>query len=160
MATIYPLSQNEAAFGGFTHKLVLDYTDFTSEAAATDTAELVEVLNVAAGTIVLDVATKVITPFDNSEASTVLAIEVGDGGDPNRFLVSQVVGGAAAASAAGYVAYKTTLNNVDTLPHAYTAADTIDVTLTCSGGSNNYIATTTVGEVEVYLRLCDLSKLS
>lgn len=153
------MSQNEAAFGGFTHKIVLPYTVFTGEAAATDTSELVQTISVAAGTVVLDVATKVTTAFVNSEGSTVLSVTIGDDGSAARLLAAQVVGGAAGASAAGYAAYKVTAHAVDTIPYAYTAADTIDVTLSCASGSNNYIATTTAGEIEVFLNLCNLGSL-
>lgn len=76
-------------FGGYTDLIEITHEDLTE--ATANTAQLIQALSLKAGDVVERVTTKLKTPFkDASDAAynTTTCI-VGDGGDDDRYLVSQ-----------------------------------------------------------------------
>jgi hypothetical protein len=143
-----PLSDLESAQGfNFACKVTHEDLDLTTNS----TAQTLELLDLAPGDIVLDCAVRVLTPFQNSAdgAFNTLGIEVGDGGDVDRFLASQEVN----------------VNGTEVLTKAgtgtrlaYNAADTVDIVVTPTSGKN--VAALTAGDLVVYLRIAKLADLT
>jgi hypothetical protein len=111
------LTNEEAARFGFTHGVRVYYTDLSGTAALTKT---IEVHNVPAKGVVRKAAAIVETAF---AGTTTLALEVGDGGDVDRALVSFDMKSAAGS---GKVAIPSTM------PNFYSAADTLDLKFTAT----------------------------
>ncbi len=138
--TIYPYFSEERDGRGFTHKLVIPYTDLTgltSGSAYSLFPALNSATTFAAGTRVSACAIEVTTAFTFA-AGTLVAI-IGDGSDDDRFLASTSLKTAAK-----------TENTLTTKPMTYNAADTIDIVITCGAGTP---ATIAAGELVVYLRI-------
>lgn len=157
--TLTTLSNNERAGSEFSHKVTLDYTDFTTSAGAAATTVLIPILTVPIGHAVMGCATRVNTAFTHSDTSTTCAIVAGYGGATANFLASQVVGGDGGASASGYAKYKVTANVTDTIPYAFVAADAVDVIFTCASGTTSLVDDTTAGNLDIFLKVVDLADM-
>ena len=132
---------------GLTHKLILTYADvvlMTSGTAysiipnssrAMVTAAAATTL--PAGTMVKQAYGKITTAFVGT--GTLVAI-LGDGGDTDRLIASQDL------KTAAFMPPRLAL-----LPNMFTAADTIDITVT----AGTDITTFTAGEVEFYFEIFD-----
>ena len=148
-AKVLTLSNNEAAGGTYTRLVKIKAEDLVASAGATDTSEVVTV-GVKAGAVVRGCASILKEDFVNSEtAVTSVAVKVGET-DDDRFLASTVIG---EGTIVDYAV------SPDTTDFAFTAADTIDITITCAGGSNNYISTLTAGEVWIALEVVELADI-
>lgn len=147
-------AESQRAYG-FTHKVNIKYTDLTAKAGASDTTATLAILDVIAGTMVDKIAINLITAFDASDASiNSLTAQVGDGSDTDRFLAAQQC-----AVDGTEISFFTPTAGFETMPYAYTAADTVDVLFTVAGGGDPTIDELTSGEVEIYFNAVDLNKL-
>lgn len=148
---VIPLSVQETAAHGFTHVVMLRHEDLTNTSTASTPTQTLELINLEEGDVVQACATRLIQKFqdtaDSAQNST--TIEVGDGGDVDRFLASQElnVNGTEIVAKAG----------TGTLL-AYTAADTLDVKVT--GTASKALSDLNAGEVHIYLRIAKLGALS
>jgi hypothetical protein len=132
---------------GYTHKIVIDYTDLTALTSGSAYSIFPKWNNAATfpiGTQVADVAANVATAF--TFAAGTLVFKVGDGGDSARFIAASTD-----LKTAGYVDGVITKR-----PYTYIAADTIDITITCGAGTP---ATIAAGSLEVYLRIREMDTL-
>lgn len=154
--TLDILSSEEALASGFTHRIKVTAADLTDA----DTAQTLQLLpqtsgsTLPAGTYVRSAGLKLVTAFDASDDADIdsLTVIVGDGSDDNRFIVATEL-----AADGTEIDYAVTANAVDSLPYAYTAADTIDAIFTCSGGASPTLAEIDSGEVWIYLTLSDFA---
>lgn len=146
------LSVQTAACLGFTHRVEVTYADLSG----TSDTQTLELISVPAGTAVLGAGFKLVTPFDFSDAAiNACGVEVGDGSDPNRFIVSTET-----ALDGTEIDFWVTANTTATLPYAYNAADTIDALFTVAGGASPDTGEATAGEIHIFLRLADLNGAS
>lgn len=159
MATIYRLSDAEAALRGFTHVAKLTAAgDFA--AGDTGTTKTIQIYPLTdgntfpAGTLIKNVTMNLVTTFDSTGDAAInsVLVEVGDGTDPNRFL-----GQTQAAADGSYVSYDT--GAATTTPYVYAAADTLDIKFTVAGGASPTIAELNSGEVHIYFHAQDLNGL-
>jgi hypothetical protein len=145
---------------GFTHKVILDYTDVKaltsaavysifpekSAAGVWTVLAFASATSVPAGTIVKQCVGRVTTAFHSPNDTITLAVEVGDGGDIDRYL------DAGNCKTLGYTPTPPLL-----MPYVYTTADTIDIIFTAG---TEAITVLDAGVLEVYLELRDLSPLN
>lgn len=147
--TVYELPAETKAATGFTHKVTVDHTDITTSAADTD--QTIAILSVAAGDVVDKAAYKLVTAFsDASDAAfNDTKVQVGDGGDTDRFIAAtQVnVNGTEVLFAA----------NANTTAYAYTAADTVDLLVESMTAKS--LSELDAGEIHIYLAVSKLSSL-
>ena len=147
--TAYELPANTQAATGYTHKIVLTHEDITE--AAANTAQTIELLDVAAGDVVHTAAVKLVTAFsdasDTSFNSTTLI--VGDDGSTNRYVTSQELN-----VNGSEVLYKAATN---TAPHAYTAANTVDAVIGSMAAKS--LSDLDAGEVHIFLGVNKLASL-
>lgn len=144
---IIPLTTQEAANSGFTHKFVIDWNDvktLTSGTAASIYPGFNGSTTSPAGLAVLDSAWRVSTAFVFSPGT--LTFQVGDGSDADRFV--------AASTDLKTEAFGTGV--ITTQPYVYNAADTIDITVTAGSGA---LTSVTAGELHLYFRMVPLDKL-
>jgi len=129
--------------------ITLDYTDvagFTDGAANA-------ILSVPAGAVVSLLGTVLETPFAFFDGEVVgLNVELGDGGDTDRYLEATQMG-----FFAGYVTK--TLGVADN-GYAYAAADTVDIIFTVvpEESTTPNLSTCTAGRLHLYLSYHDLNK--
>jgi hypothetical protein len=120
-------------------EFVLDYAKaLAAKGSALAASDVIEVINIPAGTIVLDAGAEVLVAAD----STTLTLNVGTGADADEWVAGldgKTLGWAP---------------DLDSSPviNTYPTADTIDVVLATLTG------TLTSGEVRVYALLADVSK--
>jgi hypothetical protein len=135
-------------FGSFTHLVEIDHTDLTQ--TAPQTAQVIEAFEVKRGDVVLNAATFLTVPFQDTAdaANNSCAIQVGDGGDTDRFIVSQQVNalGTPVISKA---------NAPATVPYCYDGADTVDV-LFGAPPATKTLAAFNRGKLKVYLQIAEL----
>lgn len=139
---ISPLSLNEAALTGFTHKVLLTVADLT---AKTGTSGYVNIFPDSGAAdselLVQSAAIKVVTPFGGSAATLTCAI--GDSGSATKALAASDVKAAAKTIYAVRPA---------TLPATVTATSAIRATFTAGSGN---ISDFTAGAIAIYLQLAD-----
>ena len=142
---VYPLPKEQ--YGNFTHQVVITAGDLTEATAAT--AQVLAPITVAPGVLVVNVAAKLVTPFqDASDAALdTTTITVGDGAAAAAYLASMELNenGTEIDYKAGTGTQK-----------AYIVADTIDVTVGAPN-SGKALADVDTGEVHIFLQLADLS---
>ena len=147
--TAYELPANTKAATGFTHQIVVAHEDLTVSAADTD--QTIAILSVAAGDVVEKAAYKLVTPFaDASDAAfNDTKVQVGDGGDTDRFIAATQVNlnGTEVLFAA----------NANTTAHAYTASDTVDLLVESMTAKS--LSDLDTGEIHIYLAVTKLSSL-
>jgi len=147
--TAFELPANTKAATGFTHKIVVTHTDITESAADTD--QTIALLSVAAGDVVEKAAYKLVTAFsDASDAAfNDTKVQVGDGTDTDEYIAATQVNlnGNEVLFAA----------NVNTVPFAYTAADTVD--LLVESMSAKSLSNLDAGEIHIYLAVTKLSAI-
>jgi hypothetical protein len=154
---LIPLPFETTALKGWTHKVIITAADVAALGAAT-TGTLQIVPDVAAdtnpaGMAVLAAALNLTTAFDASDAAiNSLTVEIGDGGDTNRFL-----GPTEIAVDGTEILFE--VSRVTTFPYGYTAADGIDAFFTVGGGASPLLNEINSGQVEIYLRLQDLNEM-
>lgn len=125
------------------YKHTINYKPVNNSTGAVDYASNVvnPIFNVSAGDLVGLITARTVAAFNGT--GTAAIFELGDDGDPDRFLdggeLDEETAGnfvrAAGASGGGYVLYRT---------HLYTAANTIDVNYTADTNGDD-----TTGEVEI-----------
>lgn len=144
---IIPLTIEESGNTGFTHKIVIPYTDvalLTSGTAASVYPGFNGSTNGPAGLAVLDVHWRVATAFTFSPGTLVFSL--GDGGDAARFV--------AASTDLKTAAYGT--GAITKYPYTYASADTIDITVTAGAGA---LTSVTAGELHLFVKLVSLANL-
>lgn len=118
---------------------IIDYAAaLTAKGSALAASDIIEVLNIPAGSVVLAAGAQVITAAD----STTLTLHVDTGADNDEWVAS--LDGKAAAGT-----YGTDLDSVPTF-NTYATADTIDLTFATLTG------TLTTGKVRVYALILDV----
>lgn len=144
---IQVLSNEERVSTGFTHKIVLPYTDFITEATTVAFEIFPKLTNSTptfpAGTVVLAAAARVSTAF--TFAAGTLVFTLGDGGDAARYIASVTLKTAAWISGVQ-----------SKMPNVYNAADTIDIVATAGAGD---LPTIAGGELIIFLRIGYLDKM-
>ena len=95
-------------------RVISEVVDFSATTNAA--SDVFQVLSVSADTVVLGAGINVITADSAGNSG---AVELGDGGDPNRYVASSTVAA---------VAQETPIF-ASTVPHLYGSADTIDITI-------------------------------
>lgn len=149
--TTTPLTVQDQALTGFTHVVKITYADLTDTAALTKTIAIVpESGTNAIGAYVLRAGFQLKTSFTGG-ATTALTLQVGDGGDTDRFIPAKSLH-ADATPVTNWI----TANATDTLPYAYVAADTIDALFTATDAN---LTALTAGEVWVFLQVGGLSNV-
>jgi|GEM_PF-1684700 len=151
---IIPLTTEEKAASGFTHKIVITYSDLLTETSGA-AVEIFPKLTASSPTIpigsrVRACALRVVT-IGVAPSMTDLVVTIGDDGSANRFLTSSEVGGTTTPVAAG-IWYET----FAAAPHIYTAANTIDAVFTATGAA---LSALTAGEWHVFLAVTDMVAL-
>jgi hypothetical protein len=149
--SVIALSALETAAHGFTHVVVLRHEDLTNTSASGTPTQTLELLNLAEGDLVQECAVRLKEKFQDTAdaAQNSTTIEVGDGGDVDRFLASQElnVNGTEIVAKAGTGTQR-----------AYTSADTLDVVVT--GTASKALSDLNAGEAHIYLRIARLDALS
>ena len=146
---VYELPAETKAATGFTHKAIVTHVDITESTADTD--QTIALLSVAAGDVVEKAAIKLVTPFKDASDSAFndTKVQVGDGTDTDEYIAAtQVnVNGTEVLFAA----------NVNTVPFAYTAADTVDLLVESMTAKS--LSNIDAGEIHIYLAVTKLSSL-
>lgn len=146
---VFELPNETKAATGFTHKAIVTHVDLTQ--ATADTDQTIALLSVAAGDVVNKAAYRLVTPFaDASDAAfNDTKVQVGDGTDTDEYVAAtQVnVNGTEVLFAA----------NVNTVPFAYTAADTVDLLVESTPAKS--LSNLDAGEIHVYLAVTKLTSL-
>jgi hypothetical protein len=140
--TIVPLSIEERAASGFTHKVSISYTDLYATAGLTKTVLVFPSL-AAANIGLLQAALRVKTAFVGAAISALTA-EVGDDGDTDRILAASSI---LAAAGTWYAILPATA------PAFFGTANTFDVLFTATGAN---LTALTAGELELFLSVSDL----
>lgn len=142
---ITQLSSEEQRALGFSHKVVVDYTDLVATAALTKAQNIYPGSgNAAVGTCIRRAAARVVTAF---AGCTALVVEIGYGTDPNAILASSDM----MATAGTWYSITPA-----TCPITLSAADTFDALFTAT---TDNLTDLTAGEVEIYLEVADLPQL-
>jgi hypothetical protein len=150
-----PLSLEEQAATGFTHKSIITYADVAAISGAT-TSGAIAIHPYTAGTVFQAAAYKLVTPFDGG-ATSALALDVGHNGastdDPDSLLDNYQIhaDGTEVLYGLGNGA------NFATLLTGYAALDAGNIEATFTASDGNLSALTT-GEVHIYLKAVDLTK--
>ena len=146
---VYELPNETKAATGFTHKSVVTHTDLTESTADTD--QTIALLSVVAGDVVQKAAFQLVTAFkDASDAAfNDTQVQVGDGNDTDEYIAATQVNenGTEVLFAA----------NVNTVPFAYTAADTVDLLVESMTAKS--LSNLDAGEIHIYLAVTKLSSL-
>ena len=147
--TAYELPANTKAATGFTHKVVVTSSDITESTADTD--QTIALLSVAAGDVVEKAAYKLVTPFEDASDSAFndTKVQVGDGTDTDEYIAATQVN--VNGSEVLYAA------NVNTVPFAYTASDTVDLLVESMTAKS--LSDLDAGEIHIYLAVTKLSSL-
>ena len=145
----YELPAETKAATGYTHKVIITHSDLTE--AAANTAQTIELLDVAAGDVVHTAAVKLVTAFSDASdtAFNSTTLIVGDDGSTNRFVTSQELN-----VNGSEVLYKAATN---TAPHAYTAANTVDAVFGSMAAKS--LSDIDTGEVHIFLGVNKLTSL-
>jgi hypothetical protein len=143
---VYELPNETKAAFGYTHKVIIEKSDFTS---ATNTQTL-NLLAVPAGAIIKDAAHKLVTPLVSSDA-TVAAVAYTLG---NTGAATSVMSSTETLGAATEVVHKAM---TATAPVAITAAGNVVAAFTAT--AEKALNTVTAGEIHVYLQVADTNAL-
>jgi hypothetical protein len=146
--TAYELPANTKAATGFTHKVIIEATDFTS---ATNTQTL-SLLSVPAGSVISNAAHKLVTPLVSSDATLVsAAYTLGNTASATSIMSSTESLGVHASD----VSFKAM---TVTAPVAITAASQ-NVVAAFTATADKALNTVTAGEIHVYLAVADLTAI-
>lgn len=142
-----------AGAAGYNRAYRLTHEDLTE--AAANTAQTIVLDYGVRGTTVKGAAFYLKTPFEDASdnALNATAITVGDGVDPDRYIVSKEinVNGTEILNWA-------TANATDTLPYSYVSSDTIDIVFGSMAAKS--LVDIDVGELWIYLEVAELAQLS
>lgn len=141
---------NNAKAGGYTYHVKLTHEDLTETTA--NTAQVIELVTVEQGSVVQSVAYNLPVPFEDASdaAFNVTTLEIGDGTDPNRFIVSKELN----ENGTEILAW-VTANDVNTLPYAYLAADTIDATIGSMAAKS--LSDIDTGEIDILISVVNIN---
>jgi hypothetical protein len=146
---VYELPNETKAATGFTHKAIVTHVDLTESTADTD--QTIALLSVVAGDVVQKAAFQLVTAFsDASDAAfNDTQVQVGDGNDTDEYIAATQVNenGTEVLFAA----------NVNTVPFAYTAADTVDLLVESMTAKS--LSNLDAGEIHIYLAVTKLTSL-
>jgi hypothetical protein len=146
---VYELPNETKAATGFTHKAIVTHEDLTESTADTD--QTIALLSVAAGDVVEKAAYKLVTTFEDASdaAFNDTKVQVGDGTDTDEYIAATQVNenGTEVLFAA----------NVNTVPFAYTAPDTVDLKVESMTAKS--LSNIDAGEIHIYLAVTKLSSL-
>ena len=146
---VYELPNETKAATGFTHKAIVTHVDLTESTADTD--QTIALLSVVAGDVVQKAAFQLVTAFsDASDAAfNDTQVQVGDGNDTDEYIAATQVNenGTEVLFAA----------NVNTVPFAYTAADTVDLLVESMTAKS--LSNLDAGEIHIYLAVTKLTSI-
>jgi len=135
-----------------THKVIVKAADVAALGASAGPVAL-PILTVPVGTTVRFAGFNLVTAFDFSDAGiTSLLMELGDGADPNRFLLSTET----AADGTEVLFQDAT---PVTQPYTYLVADTVDALFTAANGGSPLLSECNAGEIEIYLHISNKNDL-
>ena len=140
---------------GFTHKILVTYSDIAALAADSATLQLFPASGATfpAGTVIGKCAINLTTAFNSSDAAiNSLLCKIGDGGDDDRFMTSTEL-----HADGTEILYKIFAGT--TAPYAYLDADTVDAVFTVAGGASPLLSETNAGALEIYLQVLTLDDL-
>ena len=137
---------------GYTHIVELTHEDLTE--ATADTDQTIQAISVKAGQAVTQCGFFLETPFEDASDAALndTKISVGDT-DTDRFLTATQVN-----KNGTEVIHSITANAVDTLPYAFPADDTIDITVESMSAKS--LVNIDTGKVFIGLRIVDLVALA
>jgi len=144
---VYELPAETKAATGFTHKAIIEKSDFTS---ATNTQTL-NIMSAPAGTVISNAAHKLVTPLVSSDG-TVDSVAYSLG---NTASATSVMSSTETLGAASEVVYKAM---TVTAPVAITAASQ-NIVAAFTATSAKSLNTVTAGEIHVYLAVANLNNL-
>ena len=146
---VYELPNETKAATGFTHKAIVTHVDLTETTADTD--QTIALLSVVAGDVVEKAAFQLVTAFEDASdaAFNDTQVQVGDGNDTDEYIAATQVNenGTEVLFAA----------NVNTVPFAYTAADTVDLLVESMTAKS--LSNLDAGEIHIYLAVTKLTSL-
>lgn len=150
-----PLSLEEQAKTGFTHKSIITYADVAAISGAT-TAGAIAIHPYTAGTAFQAAAYKLVSGFVGASVTN-LTIEVGWNGastdDPNGLIEASEI--ATAGTEVNYLLGNGVAFATKVTGYAALDAGNIEATFTATGAN---LSVLTAGEVHVYLKAVDLTK--
>lgn len=153
---LIPLPSQTTALTGFTHKAIVKAADLVTYSGGS-TASTVPLLNARVGTVVWRAAWRIVTAFDFSDAGiTACTCAVGDDGSTGRYIDAQEV----ALDGTEIIHYAGGAVATPLAPYVYNVANTIDALFTVANGGSPLTSETTVGEIEIYLGICNLVDLA
>lgn len=146
------LTIEEKAATNWTHVTTITHEDLTD----TDTSQTLTALNIDDDQVVVNVGAYLETAFNDTGSMTSLTLQVGDGGDVDRFIGDNNGGtpNADELHVDGTEITKSFNTGQGTVPYQYTADDTIDAIFTSAGGNLN---TLNAGKVHIYFEVRDIS---
>ena len=146
---VFELPAETKAATGYTHKAVVTHSDLTESTADTD--QTLSLLALEAGDVVTTAAWKLVTPFKDASDSALndTKVQLGDSSDDDEYVAATQVNenGTEVLFAA----------NVNTVPFAYTAADTVDLLVESMTAKS--LSELDAGEIHIYLAVTKLSSL-
>jgi len=143
----YELPAETKAATGFTHKVVIEKSDFTS---ATNTQTL-NLMSAPAGTVISNAAHKLVTPLVSSDATLIsAAYSLG-----NTASATSIMSSTETLGTASEVVYKAM---TVTAPVAITAASQ-NIVAAFTATADKALNTVTAGEIHVYLAVANLNNL-
>ena len=146
---VYELPNETKAATGFTHKAIVTHVDLTESTADTD--QTIALLSVVAGDVVQKAAFQLVTAFsDASDAAfNDTQVQVGDGNDTDEYIAATQVN-----ENCTEVLFAA---NVNTVPFAYTAADTVDLLVESMTAKS--LSNLDAGEIHIYLAVTKLTSI-
>jgi len=143
---------NEFLNGGFTHSFRVTHADLTETTA--NTAQVIPLYTTQKGTVILDALMYLETAFEDASdaAFNNNTISIGIGGGAANFMPATQIN----KNGTEILSFATS-NATDTIPYAFVAADTIDLTVNSMSGKS--LSNIDTGELVIMLRICELAKL-
>ena len=137
---------NNAKAGGYTYHVKITADDLTETTA--NTAQTIELITVEQGSVVQSVAYNLPVPFEDASDSALntTTLIVGDDGNDDRFIVSKELN----ENGSEVLAW-VTANDVNDLPYAYLADNTIDAVFGSMAAKS--LSNVDTGEIDILINV-------
>ena len=142
---------NNAKAGGYTYHVKITADDLTETTA--NTAQTIELITVAQGSVVQSVAYNMPVPFKDASDSALntTTLEIGDDGNTDRFMVSTELN----VNGTEILAFASA-NDVNTLPYVYLAANTIDAVFGSMAAKS--LSNVDTGEIDILVNVVHIGE--